>query len=241
MKPIRAVIVEDEPKSMKVLISLLEMFHAEIQVVQTATSITEAIEAIKVPNFELLFLDVNLSDGNSLDMIKSEHQKRFNIIFTTAHEKYASKAFHLNALHYLLKPINPEELGIALERHKNSPLYQEFEEEPTLQLGKLPISSKDGLTLLEINEIVRIQSSDKYAVFHMLDKKQHIISKALSKYEVLLKPFHFYRVHDRHLVNLKHVKTYNRSTGEIELSDDSTVIASQRKKDDLIKIFNIKL
>ncbi len=241
MKNIKAIVVEDEPKSMTVLIALLEMFHPEVQVVATAKSLAEASPLLTATTFELLFLDVNLSDGNSFDIVKTGDEKRFNIVFTTAHEKYASKAFHLNALHYLLKPINPEELTIAIDRHKNSPLYSEYEEEPTLKLGKLPLSTKDGLTLIEINQIIRVQSSDKYSVFHMSDKTQHIISKPLSRYEALLKPFHFYRVHDSHLVNLKFIKTYNRSTGELELSDDSIVVVAQRKKEELIKFLTTKL
>jgi two-component system LytT family response regulator len=241
MKTIKAVIVEDESKSIKVLKALLEMFHPEVEVVATASSVTEASPLLASATFELLFLDVNLSDGNGFEIIQPGDEQKFNIVFTTAHEKYASKAFHLNAIHYLLKPIDPEELNISIERHKKSPLYIEKEEEPILQLGKLPLSTKDGLILIEINEIIRIQSSDKYSVFHMSDKKQHIISKPLTKFELLLKPFHFYRVHDRHLVNLKFAKSYNRSNGDLELADSSTIVVSQRKKEEIFKLFSSRL
>ena len=202
----------------------------------------EAKDIFEDPDIDLIFSDVELLDGNVFEVLKTLGQPlNKHIIFTTAYEEFGAKAFNYAALHYLLKPINPDELDKAITRYKdvvqgkansNDAIEEDF------TIGKLLLPTQNGMLFVQYDEVVRVQSSNKYSIVFTTDKKQHIVSKPLSRFEEVLIKKGFIRIHDSHIINLNHVKSYNKGKGgEIGMSDGSMVPISVRRKDALAGIF----
>lgn len=242
MKTVYCAIIEDEPLGAKTLRSLLKKYQPQFEVERTGRNMAEAKDIFEDPDIELIFSDVELLDGNVFEVLKTLGQPlNKHIIFTTAYEEFGAKAFNYAALHYLLKPINPNELEKAITRYKdivqgkansNDAIEEDF------TIGKLLLPTQNGMLFVQYDEVVRVQSSNKYSIVFTTDKKQHIVSKPLSRFEEVLIKKGFIRIHDSHIINLNHVKSYNKGKGgEIGMSDGSMVPISVRRKDALAGIF----
>ncbi|MBS1614080.1 MAG: response regulator transcription factor [Bacteroidetes bacterium] len=242
MKTVYCAIIEDEPLGAKTLRALLKKYQPQFEVERTGRNMAEAKDIFEDPDIDLIFSDVELLDGNVFEVLKTLGQPlNKHIIFTTAYEEFGAKAFNYAALHYLLKPINPDELDKAITRYKdvvqgkansNDAIEEDF------TIGKLLLPTQNGMLFVEYDEVVRVQSSNKYSIVFTTDKKQHIVSKPLSRFEEVLIKKGFIRIHDSHIINLNHVKSYNKGKGgEIGMSDGSMVPISVRRKDALATIF----
>lgn len=242
MKTVYCAIIEDEPLGAKTLRSLLKKYQPQFEVERTGRNMAEAKDIFEDPDIDLIFSDVELLDGNVFEVLKTLGQPlNKHIIFTTAYEEFGAKAFNYAALHYLLKPINPDELDKAITRYKdvvqgkansNDAIEEDF------TIGKLLLPTQNGMLFVQYDEVVRVQSSNKYSIVFTTDKKQHIVSKPLSRFEEVLIKKGFIRIHDSHIINLNHVKSYNKGKGgEIGMSDGSMVPISVRRKDALAGIF----
>lgn len=242
MKTVYCAIIEDEPLGAKTLRSLLKKYQPQFEVERTGRNMAEAKDIFEDPDIDLIFSDVELLDGNVFEVLKTLGQPlNKHIIFTTAYEEFGAKAFNYAALHYLLKPINPNELEKAITRYKdivqgkansNDAIEEDF------TIGKLLLPTQNGMLFVQYDEVVRVQSSNKYSIVFTTDKKQHIVSKPLSRFEEVLIKKGFIRIHDSHIINLNHVKSYNKGKGgEIGMSDGSMVPISVRRKDALAGIF----
>jgi two-component system, LytTR family, response regulator len=240
---IRTIIVEDEKKGLEALEKLIQQFCPELEIVDSATTVADGLKSILKNDPDLVFLDISMPDGQGYEILQLIKDRRFEVVFTTAHNFYATKAFEFAALYYLLKPIGGEDLLKAVKRFNGRSQtrfsQQHFE---VLNNGlqnrydKLAIPTLDGVTFVKVDEIVRCEAEQSYTVFHFLDTKKIITSKALGKYETLLQDLGFFRVHDKHIINLKHVKKYTRGKGgEILMSDESTIPVSSRKKADFLQ------
>ncbi len=242
MKTVYCAIIEDEPLGAKTLRALLKKYQPQFEVERTGRNMAEAKDIFEDPDIDLIFSDVELLDGNVFEVLKTLGQPlNKHIIFTTAYEEFGAKAFNYAALHYLLKPINPDELDKAITRYKdvvqgkvnsNDAIEEDF------TIGKLLLPTQNGMLFVQYDEVVRVQSSNKYSIVFTTDKKQHIVSKPLSRFEEVLIKKGFIRIHDSHIINLNHVKSYNKGKGgEIGMSDGSMVPISVRRKDALAGIF----
>lgn len=240
---VNCAIIEDEPLGAKTLEALLQAYEPEFKVVALAANVTEARKILKDDSIDLFFIDIELNEGTSLDILGSiELQKDQHIVFTTAYEEYGAKAFAHGALHYLLKPIDPAELNVAISRYKTAvgrAVNDEKEKDDAFMLNKLALPTQTGTLFVDFSAVVRIQSANKFSVVYTTDKKQHIVSRPLSRFEEVLEGKGFLRVHDSHLINLNHLKRYAREgkAAEIVLSDDSKVPVSSRRKDTVNAIF----
>lgn len=242
MKTVYCAIIEDEPLGAKTLRSLLKKYQPQFEVERTGRNLAEAKEILLDDDIDLVFADVELLDGNIFEVLKETAvPANKHIIFTTAYEEFGAKAFNYAAIHYLLKPINPEELDKAINRYKDIALGKGNSNdaiEEDFSIGKLLLPTQNGMLFVEYDEVVRVQSSNKYSIVFTTDKKQHIVSKPLSRFEEVLLKKGFLRIHDSHIVNLTHVKSYNKGkAGEIGMSDGSMVPISVRRKDALNGIF----
>lgn len=244
MKTVNCAIIEDEPLGAKTLKSLLKEYQPQFTVERLGRNMAEARDILLDEDIDLVFADIELLDGNIFEVLKDTilpHSK--HIIFTTAYEEFGAKAFNYAAIHYLLKPINPVELGIAINRYREIVLSGKASSSDEgiaddFTIGKLLLPTQNGMLFVEYDEVVRIQSSNKYSIVFTSDKKQHIVSKPLSRFEEVLIKKGFLRIHDSHIVNLTHVKSYNKGKGgEIGMSDGSMVPISVRRKDTLAAIF----
>ena len=240
MKKIKTLIVEDEPKSLKLLAGMLTEYHPNVEIVATAGSVKEAKRAADGHEFELLFVDVTLPDGNGFEVLEYVKPKGPEIVFTTAYEHFAAKAFDYQALHYLLKPITPDDLAEAIQRfEKRRDAGQIPVKSTDAKPTRISLRSNEGIVIAELADIIMIQAASKYSIVHFTNRKELIISKSLSKFEELLSDAGFYRIHDSHLVNMDHIRSYTKGKGgTVELSNGAKVEVSFRKRDDFLDILN---
>lgn len=243
MKTVYCAIIEDEPLGAKTLRSLLKKYQPQFELERIGRNLAEAREILLDEDIDLVFADIELLDGNIFEVLKDTPiSPSKQIIFTTAYEEFGAKAFNYAALHYLLKPVNPEEFDKAIARYRDIVLGKGTSTadaiEEDFSIGKLVLPTQNGLLFVEYNEVVRVQSSNKYSIVFTTDRKQHIVSKPLSRFEEVLEKKGFVRVHDSHIINLTHVKSYSKGKGgEIGMSDNSIVPISVRRKDTLGSIF----
>lgn len=245
MKKIKALIVDDEAKSRNVLANLLSTYCPEIEIVGTAENGNDASKLIKSEVPDILFLDIEMKGETGFDLIQSLSHVNFDIIFTTAHDKYAIQAIRFSALDYLMKPILAEDLKTAVKRV----FEKQNGKDRVRQLDalvyninysnadkKLVLPTSEGYEFISISEVIRCESSNNYTYFHLKDKSRLLISKTLMEFERLLGPYYFLRVHQSHLINLRMIKQYQKGDGGILTMEDGTEIdVSRRKKTELLE------
>lgn len=249
---IPAIIVEDEKRNLNLLKNLLAEYCPEVNLVGEASSVKSGVEVIKKTNPALLFLDIELSDGNAFELLEQTLEKRFQVIFTTAYDHYAIKAIKFSAIDYLLKPINFQELKAAVEKAKSKTsdmvlsnninfLLKNIETPSDKKPEKIALPTLEGHLFVNIKDIVRLEADGNYTFIYLLGKERLLISRTLKDFESFLSNEEFIRVHHSHLVNIRHVKKYLKgSGGQIVMNDGSTVEVSVRKKDDFLRVMKIR-
>jgi two-component system, LytTR family, response regulator len=247
---ITAVLIDDEQHLREGMKRLLELYGQEISIVGEADSVKTGITAIQKHNPQVIFLDINLTDGTGFDILEELSKKgkiKSQIIFITAHEQYALKAFKFSALDFLLKPVDPEELEKSIvkikEAIKNNNSFDHIDllleniRKKVDNFKRIALSTQDGIHLFEVSDIIRCESQDNYTQFHIKNHKPILISKTLKEYEELLSEHGFERIHQSHLINLSYLKSYIKNDGGyIIMSDNTNLPIAQRKKDRLQEI-----
>jgi two-component system LytT family response regulator len=243
--PIKVILVEDEKKSLLTLSKLLATYCPDIEIVGTAGTVSEGLEVIPRQNPDLIFMDIAMPDGDAFDLLNRLDVIDFEVVFITAYNDYALKAFDFSALHYLLKPINHSDLIEAVQRFEKTRADSRITERiqilnQSLQNNYLKISlpTTDGLIILEIDKIVRIEADSNYCQFYLIDKSSVVVSRSMNYFENILSELNFFRVHNTHLVNLSYVTKYQKGRGGLlTLSDGSQIsVSASRKKDFLLQL-----
>lgn len=241
----RALIIEDEAQAISALKSELKLHCPDVEIIGEAKSITDGIEKIKSLNPELIFLDIQLSDGLGFDILELYKDHNFKVIFTTAYSQYAIKAVKFSALDYLLKPIDSEELVFAVEKalknskNEDSIKIQNFIQNKNETRKKIALQTSEGFSIFEIDTIIRCSAESNYTCAYFANGKKILFSKTLKDFEDLLCTSGFERIHHSHIINLNHLVNFiNKDGGYVVLSDKSTLPVSQRKKTQLINTLN---
>jgi len=242
---IRAIIIDDEQKSREILKSLIEQNHPEINIVGTADSVQSGIALVRSSAPQLLFLDIMMPDGSGFDVLEKLGDLKFDVIFTTASDKFAVKAIKFSALDYLLKPIDSDELMQAVK--KVSERNQKFSNEANLrsllenvkqnesQFSKITLPIGHAYEVVLIKDIIRCEANDNYTNVYLTGGKKYLVSATLKHYEDLLPEKEFIRVHHGHLINMNHmVRFIKEDGGYAVMSDGSKVEVSRRKKEDFL-------
>lgn len=245
---ISAILVDDEQRHHDILEKMLVTFCPNVSLTGHAFSITEAISLIEKERPDLVFLDIEMPDGNGFSLFEHFEEPPFEVIFTTAHDLYAINAIKYAALDYLLKPINIQELKQAVARAvkilaKQAPSrggeYQVLRENMQIQdrkFTKIALRSSEGIDFVEANQLLRVEANHVYSNFYLDNGKKIMVSKPLGDFEPLLESCNFFRVHKSHMVNLDHIKKYVKGKGGyLILKDGSHVDVSVRKKEELLK------
>ncbi len=239
---IQAVIVDDEDNSLEALTILLQKYCPDVQVIGSAQTVASAIELIDTLKPELVFLDIALPDGQGFEVLEEVGYTGFEVIFTTAYDQYALKAFDFSALDYLLKPISAEKLQQSVERFEKIRKEENYEDRVSVLKDSLNnrneriiLSSMDGFDVYKIADIIRCEANGSYTTFYIKSGQRVITSKTLNNFERLLSDLSFVRVHSKHLINLEFVKKYiSGRGGYIVFEDGSQVDVSERKKKEFI-------
>lgn len=245
---ITAILVDDDSNLREGMKALLNRYAPEIKILGEAENVSDAVSVIDGLNPQVVFLDIQLADGTGFDILEKLTEKNgkveSQVVFITAHEQYAIKAFRFSALDFLLKPVDPDELQKVIEKIKNTvkktdtfghiDLLLENIRKKVDNFKRIALSTTDGIHLFEISDIIRCESTDNYTTFHIKNNKPILISKTLKEYEELLTEHGFERIHQSHLINLNYLKSYiKKDGGYVVMADNSNLPVSQRKKDRL--------
>jgi two-component system, LytTR family, response regulator len=184
-----------------------------------------------------------MPDMTGFNMLEQLEAIGFDIIFTTAFDQYAIKAFRFSAVDYLLKPIDMDELKEAVHKfrqRREGAQPQQYEQFNSLfhqiTLKKIALPMQEGLMFVNIDDIIRLQSTSNYTTFYLSNKKSIMVSKTLGDFETLLEPHYFYRTHNSHIINLAHAEKYLKGEGgTVVMSDKSEIEVSRRKKEEFLK------
>lgn len=248
-----ALIIDDESKSRKSLRQKLAEYCPQIEVTGEAANGLEGLTAIAQKQPDVVFLDIEMPNMNGLQMLEQLNNFSGAIIFTTAYNEYAIKAFKFSAFDYLLKPIDIEELKDTVNRFV---LLKEKKEStditsPAMQLQillsqlqgkaegfkKIAIHTQDALHFFELDEIIRFEAHSNYTHIYFKTGAKLVASKTLKDFEDILPPNQFFRVHHSAIINLKYVRKFMKGDGgSIEMNDGTLVDISRRKKDDFLQM-----
>ncbi|MCO6488257.1 MAG: response regulator transcription factor [Phaeodactylibacter sp.] len=239
MKPLRAVIVEDEPSGMENLRWKLQKHCPGVEIVAECLSGQEAIAAIRTHLPDLLFLDIMLGDMTGFDVLKAIKHPSYEVIFTTSYDEYAIQAIKNNALDYLVKPVEVDELQEAVAKAR-SEILQHAGAGPAPVVASpvparfgFPIST--GMQFLDVQDVVYAKAEDNVAVLHLTDRKEVRLTKTLSWLEEQLANHGFCRVHNSYLINFNQMTEYIRNEGGyVIMSDGKAISVSRRRKDDFL-------
>ncbi|MFK7781711.1 LytR/AlgR family response regulator transcription factor [Psychroserpens sp.] len=238
----KALIVEDKSYIRKGLINLLNLVEFEVDVVGECETVKEAIIVSKACEPELIFLDINLPDGNAFDFLEATEYQNFKVIFITAYEEYALKALKMGAVDYLLKPVDIDELKTALQKVEKQPLAEQKEKiQNTRQIwnnenSNLILSLQDSFQVLNLKELLYCETDKGYTTFYCLDGKKYMVSKTLKEFEGQLLKANFTRPHQSFMVNLRFIDKYDKS-GVIYLKNGRKIPVSTRKKEAFLSAF----
>lgn len=231
---ISAVIIDDEPKAVKSLSTLLQWYcEDEVEVIGDANDIVAGQALIKEKQPQLVFLDVEIGKDNGfmlLEKIRKMEEEVF-VIFTTGHSEYAINAIRKDAFDYLMKPVDPEDLQKAVQRLKKrleQPSKPVKEEAPLNSETSLSLPMQDQVRVCKLSEILRCESERNYTRFYLVDGSALLVSRNLGSYEELLVRNNFFRPHKSHVINLAHLKSYIRQDGGYLLMNDGSQIPLAR-------------
>lgn len=246
---INALIVEDEKNSQDLLKELVEQYCEGVKIVAIAGNVASALEAINTHKPDLVFLDIELPDGDGFQVLEKSPKLSFDVIFTTAYNQYAMRAFKFAATDYLLKPVDIEELQDAVKRvvDKRSQESQEGTSEKIEALlqnirsvnkpfKRIVLPTSNGFTVVDPQEIIRCESDRNYTFIFLTDGRKILVSRTIKEYDEMLRDFNFFRIHQSHLINLNFLKNYTRGRGGyVELKDGTVLDVSARRKSEFLK------
>lgn len=241
----QTLIIDNEAVFRKSLRKLLDLFCPAVNILGEADGVASGYELTQSQEAQLVFLDINMDDGTGLDLLRKIPERKFEVIFTTAHDQYALDALKLSALDYLLKPIDPEELQSAVFKAKQRLTQYSTQQEVQHNFHfpsshkKLVLKDAENFYLVDTQEIIRCEATGSYTQFFLTDHRKMVISNNLRTYEDLLGPFGFFRSHHSHLFSLHHLSHYEKGQGgQLIMKDGSRVPVSVRRKEQLLKMLS---
>jgi two-component system LytT family response regulator len=247
MKEITAVLIEDNSLALELLTKDITTKHKEIRILGTATSVVEAAKLLRKTEPDILFLDIILGDGTGFDILEIYPHLTSKIIFVTASDGHAIKAFKFAAIDYILKPYSDADLTNAIEKASKQiqpsngqlNVLKEVITKPNNELEKISLHTLEKIIVANISDIIRCNSDNNYTTFYFKNREKLLVSKTLKFYADLLKEVGFLRVHQSHLINTKYIKEFIKSDGGyLILTDNSNVPVSVRKRNEVLAILN---
>ncbi|WP_418512995.1 LytR/AlgR family response regulator transcription factor [Corallibacter sp.] len=238
----KTLLVEDKAYIRKGLLNLLQLIDTDVTVIGECESVKDAVVVANACKPDLIFLDINLTDGNAFDFLDQTEHLNFKIIFITAYEEYALQALKIGAVDYILKPVDITDLEIALQKVAALTITEQKQQIKTVKSvwnnedSKLILSLHDSFQVIDLNELMYCESDKGYTSFYCSNGKKHVVSKTLKTFEDQLNAANFTRPHQSYMVNLKFIDKYDKS-GTIYLKNGKKIPVSSRKKDAFVSSF----
>lgn len=238
---LRAVIIEDQPEIRNANKFLLTSNFPDIEIVGEADNVEDGINVLKNEKPDLVLLDVEIKGGTGFHILQKVRPYNFMVIFITAFDTFAIKAIKFSALDYILKPINETEFVQAIEEaiatyeRRNVEIQVENLLDQVNQNNvnkKIILRTQESIFLIDIQDIMYCESDNSYTTFYLVDGRKIVVSKGIKEYEQMLSVYHFFRSHQRYLVNLNHMIRFDKADGGaiILRSEDSIPVSTRRKQ-----------
>lgn len=240
-----ACIIDDKIANVKTLSQLLELYCPQVTIVGTTTDVEDGFTLISRLEPLLVFLDIEMQGGTGFDIISRFNPIPFEVILVTAYDQYAVRAFRENALAYLLKPIDIDELKEAVAKAEKQlelkkgyqATFRHLQQIIGVSPAKISIPVQDGYIFVNSEDIIRCEGAGSYSWVHMADGKKIMVSLRLKECEDMFPEHAFFRAHKSHIVNIKYIARYTRGRGgHIELIDGSVVDVAPHKKDAFLEL-----
>ena len=232
---IKTVIIDDEKQARNALAEELRLLHADVQIAGEAGFIKEAVHLIDKTKPDIVFLDIQLSDGSGFTVLEQTFFKNYQTIFITAYNEYAIQAFKTNAVDYILKPVDANELNNAIQKAIQTKQLRETAKPDSkldvlLVRKRISFQTTEGISLHFTDEIVYCQASGNYSLIYFIDKTKLTVTKTLKEVEEMLAEHHFERVHQSYLVNMIHCKKFmNKEGGYLLMANEVQIPVAQLK------------
>jgi len=248
---IKAVIIDDEQLAIESLQWEIENFSQDIKVIESFTNPKEAVSGINYLKPDLVFLDIEMPEIDGFQLLQMLDYKNFDIIITTAYNQYAIQAFKANAIDYLLKPVDPDDLIQAIDKvksrqqnnsstHNIEAILKKLVKTGLERHKKIPLSLNNKIKLVEPDQILYCKSDGSYTTVFMTDGTEYLVSKSIKHIEELLPEEYFIRVHKSYMVNLNEIKELiKQGSGEIVLSNDFIIPISRSHRKQVFEALKI--
>jgi two-component system LytT family response regulator len=251
MVKLKAILIDDEKSSLESLSYEINEYCPEIEVINTCQNPLEGIKLVQSEQPDILFLDIEMPGINGFEFLGKIPEIDFHVIFVTAYDQFAIKAFEFNAVDYLLKPVRKSKLISAVQKildRKHTEfdksnleaLIQNIHIQSHTGLENIALPTSDGFSMVHVNDISHLQADSNYTWVHLLNQKKYLVTKTLKDMEEMLQFPQYFRPHKSYLVNLNHVDRYIRGQGGYLVMKDSTQIPVARgQKSEMMKVLNI--
>lgn len=230
---LRCYILDDEQNAVDALAAMLKKkFADKTEICGSNIKASVAITEIEALQPDIVFLDVEMPEMSGLDILKHFPERNFYVIFTTAHEKYALPALKASATDYLVKPLSPQDVFDALQK-----CIAKKSETSSAGPHRITLATAHELLLVNTDDIIRVEANNNYSHFYFTNRPKVIVSKTLKEFDEQLSGQQFYRIHQSHLINLKHVLSVNSNDGDYALlTQNHRVEISRRKKAEFLQL-----
>lgn len=243
---LKAVIIDDEPKAIQGLIWELNNFSKEIEVIASFTNPDEALKYLDTHTPDCLFLDVQMPTMGGFQFLEKLKHTDFAVVITTAYDEYAIKALKHEAIDYLLKPIDSDDLRESIakikkysERNINSTKLERMLSNFNSQYDKkrITINTDGKLLFLDVDDIIYVESDGNYSTLFLQNQKKIVVTKKLKEVDAILPENYFFRIHNSYIINLNKIKAFIKNEGYVIMDSDHKIpVARQRKSDFLEKL-----
>lgn len=244
---LKILIIDDLPKIRSMVADIINLQCDDAKVVGFAEDVKSGIAAIETYKPDIVLLDIKLPDGTGFDILSNLKKEfcNFQVIFITAYQEFAVKAFKFSAIDYILKPVDPDELLAAIDKCRKQGSQGLHEQMETFSFNsnkqnsnkKLALKTLESIHVVEINDIIRCEATSSYTTFYLLNDNPVVVSKGIGEYEEILNEYGFYRIHHTHIINLKFMKCFEKQDGGYVIMKDKAVIpVSKRKKDAFLQL-----
>lgn len=240
------LIADDELHVAEAFTSIIKNYSTEFEVVATCNNLQSSKEAISKWHPDIVLMDIEIGDEMGLDIARHFPHQPFKLIFITAHQNYAVSAFRLNAVDYLLKPVDPDLLIEALNKAKAVTDVQQLSSKlddllrataSSKSNKKIILKTSENIHVLSLADVMYCKAERSYTKFYLSDKNSILVSTPVGAYEEIFRDFGFLRIHQSYLLNIDYIKRYEKSDGgAVILKDDTSLPVATRKKDILISM-----
>jgi two-component system LytT family response regulator len=241
---VKAILIDDEADARFLMHKNLKTyFENEIKIVGEAVGCNAGIELIQSKKPDLVFLDIQMPDGSGFEVLSKFKNPDFETVFVTAYDRYALKAFEFAAMGYLVKPIDPQSLQTTVNRLLNNRGKSDMQIKVLIenhnlhQIKKIVVPLADGFEVVDLSQIMYINSDRNYSQFFLVDHSKLTSSKNLGQYESLLSEYGFFRIHQSHLVNLAYIKSFVRSDSSVVMKNNESLPVARNKKAEFVALF----